>query len=131
MPTAVGFDPSTYNSSSPGGFTLGAVYDWTGKLYVFVKAGSALALGDVCCWTTNFGSEAAQSKTAPAIDYALAGGASGVVTLANYGFLQVGGEHVAVKDAANACVAGAKLTIHTVTPGNAVVVSGATQALLG
>jgi len=43
----------------------------------------------------------------------------------------VGGEHVAVKDAANACVAGAKLTIHTVTPGNAVVVSGATQALLG
>lgn len=133
MATPIGFDPSVYNSTTAD-YTLGASYWATdGREFRYVKALSALAVGDVCCWTatTPTSYTVSQSKTAPALDYCPAGIAVGTITSGNYGFILVKGYHASVKDAANACTAGAKLRVMTTTAGNAQLAAAATDTPIG
>ena len=104
--SAVGFDPSTYNSTTTSGFTVGAVYDYNGALYRFVKnsGAGALANGDVTEPTTTLGFFC-QAGDAASIGRAANGAAVGVITAGNYGFVMVDGRHTAIKDAANGVTA--------------------------
>lgn len=102
-------DPSTFNSSTANGITLGTIGQWQGKLYRFVQnanggSDNALADGDVVAWA---------SATAYSVSNVLvAGGGSsltgnppagvavGSVTKNYYGWILIYGLHTNVKSTA-------------------------------
>lgn len=126
MPTPIGWDPTAFNQSTPGGFTLGALYEYNGRWFRFfqVGGGTPLTNGDVCEFASTSTYLACQSLDAASRGRHPCGVAVGGGALNNYVFLLVLGLHTAVKDAANACTAGQKMRVHAATAGNAQNVAG-------
>lgn len=91
-------DPSTVNDAAAT-YTVGAIYHYGGKMYVYAEAEDlAWADGSVCCWADTACTEASPDRAGgTAINAAPAGVAVGTVTEGNYGFLLIQGFHDAVK----------------------------------
>ena len=130
MPTPVSFDPSTYNTSTQGVFTLGARYDYLGRIFRYIQAANGaadanLANGDVCEWAAT-----AQGGSTPGtylVNNVRAGGSSlgrscagvavGTITKNYYGFILTAGKHTAVKNTGGSTTVGKSQTIRTATNG--------------
>lgn len=99
MATVANLDPTTYESTTGGDFTLGARYGYNRGTYIFVQnsnaAGdTAIAAGDVCYWAST--TTSAVSNALTGVGSAIAGNIiSGVAVRAiaknSYGFIQVEG----------------------------------------
>jgi hypothetical protein len=104
MPTPVSFDPATYNSTTIGDFTLGAIYEYLGRQFRFIQntVDAAIADGTVCTWasaTTYLitGCSRASALTgATTLGGPPAGVGVGAISTSNYGFLLVVGLHTNV-----------------------------------
>lgn len=139
MPTAIGFDPSTYDSDVLAPYSLGEVYTvpGSGKLYrVFKYVDFATAPhgdGDVMEWasTTTY-SVTADRSGGTSLGRMPAGVACRAAVANNhYQFFLVQGLHSTIGDAANGCTAGRKLTTHATTDGDAANVVNAYDISFG
>lgn len=106
MPSAVGFDPANYETTSSTAFQLGGRYEYAGKTYMFVAVFTAnTSNGAVMCAydTTGYGVIGANRVTAltgtPTATQ-VKGVALGVVTAGRYGFILTRGVHTAVQTTA-------------------------------
>lgn len=106
MPTPVGFDPATYNQSSSGGFNLGSVYEYNGRLFQFIQnaADAALADGDVCEVASATTYKVTGATLATSLGDIPAGVAVGAIAVNNYGFILIRGLHTNVKGVATITV---------------------------
>lgn len=134
MPTPLTLDPGTWNSSVAAPYTLGALYETGGKMYMYVL------LTDAVNASNGMVAEMA-STTAYTVTVDRSGGSSlgrgpvgvfvGSVTAGNYGFIQVEGIHSAVKDAAAGLTALVKVTSHASTDGDAAPATAYTDKIIG
>lgn len=106
MSTEIGFDPSTWNSSTAAPFTVNAVYSYQGKQYRYVWVQTAAcADGAVMCDYDAVGSASAADSgkviganrttalTGTPAAKLVVGIGVGVITINYYGFVQVSGVH--------------------------------------
>lgn len=132
MPTPVGFDPSSYNSATSGGFNPGSIYEYNGSLYKFIKTVDAVDVtnGMVLEIASTSGTQYGTVDRAlgSSVGRIPMGVAVGTITAGNYGFILIKGVHTAIKDAANAVNAvGAKATTHATVDGDAAKASAYTD----
>ena len=123
MTTPIGFDPSTYSSTTEAPFVLGQEFDpGDGKVYRYAKFVDAIAYA-------NGQVVELASTTAFHVTNDRAGGSSlgrlpvgvclRVMAQNEYGWVLVRGRHTAIKDAANAAVLGVKQMSHATADGDA------------
>lgn len=120
MPTPAVWNPTLVNDSTGTLDVLGAVREYAGKSYKYVRVANgagdnALADGDVCCWAAT---TAGGTKPGEYVSNALAGTASSsgltnnppagvavcTVTKGNYCYILVSGKHTNVKGVATVTV---------------------------
>ena len=96
----VGFDPSVVNDAAATVFVVGQVYEHLGKKYRYVQVVDAVAVGNgtVVEWA-NTTSTAVTSDRAggSSVGRRVAGVAVGTISQNQYGFIQTGGNHAAVR----------------------------------
>jgi hypothetical protein len=137
MPTALSFDPGTWNSTVAAPYTLGAIYETGGKQYKYVQlvndAGTSGTPGNG--WVV----EATASDNIVTVDRT--GGSSlgrapvgvmvGTVTLGNFCFVQILGPHSAVSDSGNTVSALGKITSVATQDGDAGATTAYTDITIG
>lgn len=132
MPTPVGFDPSSYNSATSGGFNPGSIYEYNGSLYKFIKTVDAVNVtnGMVLELASTSGTQygTVDRSGGSSVGRIPIGVAVGSITAGNYGFILIKGVHTAIKDALNTMTAvGDKATTHGSTDGDAAKASAYTN----
>lgn len=109
----IGLDPSqTFTATDERGFpaAVGQRFEtgYNGKAYVFVKASSAIAAGDVCTIDTTSNTTVAPLGTANDARGNRCGVATVAIASGSYGWLQVYGPHAAINVLAS-CAANVRL----------------------
>lgn len=138
MPTALNFDPGTWNSTVEAPYTLGAEYETGGKTYMYVQLSSQSVAGangmipEQAHLTEYIVTVERATVTAPTtLGRAPMGVLVGTVTAGNFCFMQTRGLHSAVKDAANAISALDKITSHATVDGDAKAPAAYTEIFIG
>lgn len=112
MATPITFDPATWNSATAAPFTVGGVYSYLGRLfrYALNAADAAIADGVVCtrasatAFTITGCSRATALTGATTIGGIAAGVGVGAISVSQYGFLLVFGDHTNVLGVATVSV---------------------------
>lgn len=106
MATPIGFDPSTWNSTTAAPFTVGAVYTFRGFQYRYVQVvTAACSLGAVMCRYDALsvpsgkviGANRTTALTGTPAALIVVGVGVGDISINNYGFILVSGVHPFVK----------------------------------
>lgn len=139
MPTIRGFDPGSYTNTVGTDFTLGGVYTYNGREFIFVLnsagASDAIADGDVCAWASaSTGAVTNGGTTSPLTGNPVAGVGVGSIPASKYGFLLFRGKHTNVKGATtggNAVTTGKMQKYNGSAAGNGCDVTAASDAFYG
>jgi len=139
VPTPLDMDPGTWNSATAAPYTLGGTYEVGGKVYRYVQlssAGGAVSatngmVAEKYAASGNIVTVDRSDSTASGLGRAACGVFVGSVTAGRYGFIQVLGEHAAVKDAANAATLLVKIKSHATVDGDAAPASAYTDIVIG